>query len=584
MHSKTLDHWLSLHRSIWLKLQLANTTDLDSLLCLACFSASAGLVSFEGVHSQEAAVPHPAQTHHVQLTPGVPESAETTMTSSHLAAEPCATPSQQLPAVSPSTARQLAAELAESVQLPHSSSDPAASTLRTKTRIATQQPQEASVESPLPSSSVVTRDSHQGDPQQEAGAPSPSASEATGEGVASGKGSEVDSSARQPSLPHSPSPQLAGSTPELKQAIELSLSHEFLPNTSQQGQADQSTGHIAEQPSVSASPGRQPSDSSPELNEAIRMSLSAEFLPQVEHELASPSASTSPSSHQHAEPDSCPSQHTAAASTDPTSTSVPVNSVSQVQSPVAMSAQSRSPQISMPHPTSSASHASQHAELLRTHKEQPQASTGPTPGLHPTPVTAPQRHSLPESAESEAAPSSPVHNSTAAQEAPNCPALVKESSPAQSPTKTEQQGPSTNSPAPDSLHASTSGRATPAPIHTSSSPKPPKPSPGTAAQIDGDAALALQLQKLELGNEAAEADSSTAAAPAEALEDDVDLAALQDVEVPLVGEQLPLAALVEDYEGSPRVCGNLVPLMQRFPYFRRIRGRELFCQKLRTCA
>ena len=529
-------------------------------------------------HVQGIAAQQHAHTEHGQVSPAVHESAQMTMNSSHVTAEPASAPSQQLLSVSPSMARQLAAELADSVQLPHPSQVSSPASALTTKGIAAQQPEKGFVGNPPSSSSGVSRHSHQGYPQQEAGPPSSSASEATAEAAASQKGLAEDTSAGQPSLAYSSSPQLAGSTPELRQAIKLCLSQDFLPQemSNQQGQPDESTGHNAEQPSVSASPSRQQSGSSPELKEAIRMSLSAEFLPQVEPELACPSASSSPSSCQHAERDLCPSQHTAAASasTDPPSASVPLNaSVSQVQGHGVTSAPSSSTQASTSHPSSSACHASQHLELLQMHAEEPQALTV----LHPAPeASAPPRQSLPESAQSEAAPSSPVHNSMAAQEAHNRPASVQDSSPVQSPTQTWQEDPSAKSPAPDSLHASTSGQATPAPIHTSPSPKPPKLSPGTAAQIDGDAALALQLQKLELGNEAAEADSSTAAAPAEALEDDVDLAALQDVEVPLVGEQLPLAALVEDYEGSPRVRGNLVPLMQRFPYFRRIRGWQLF--------
>ncbi len=122
--------------------------------------------------------------------------------------------------------------------------------------------------------------------------------------------------------------------------------------------------------------------------------------------------------------------------------------------------------------------------------------------------------------------------------------------------------------------ASSAVQATPPAILTSSSPKPPDPSPGTAAQINKDEALARKLQTLELEDNPEAADAAAEEASGGG-DDDVDLAALQDVEVPLVGAQLPLAALVEDYEGSPRVCGNLLPLMQRFPYFRRIRGEHM---------
>ena len=87
-------------------------------------------------------------------------------------------------------------------------------------------------------------------------------------------------------------------------------------------------------------------------------------------------------------------------------------------------------------------------------------------------------------------------------------------------------------------------------------------------QMAGDAAMAVALQEDE--NRAALMEA--APAPEALQEGIVNLAALQDVEVPLVGQQLPLASLLEDYEGSPRVRGNLMPLLQRFPYFRRIRG------------
>ena len=88
-------------------------------------------------------------------------------------------------------------------------------------------------------------------------------------------------------------------------------------------------------------------------------------------------------------------------------------------------------------------------------------------------------------------------------------------------------------------------------------------------QMAGDAAMAVALQEDE--NRAALMEA--APAPEGLEEGPINLAALHDVEVPLVGQQLPLATLLEDYEGSPRVRGNLMPLLQRFPYFRRIRGR-----------
>lgn len=103
-------------------------------------------------------------------------------------------------------------------------------------------------------------------------------------------------------------------------------------------------------------------------------------------------------------------------------------------------------------------------------------------------------------------------------------------------------------------------------------------------QLAGDAALAQELQQAEIqaaGTEdlpssvytpLADAPHMQPSAAQHVEEGTVNLAALQDVEVPLVGAQLPLATLLEDYEGSSRVRGNLMPLLQRFPYFRRIRG------------
>jgi len=165
------------------------------------------------------------------------------------------------------------------------------------------------------------------------------------------------------------------------------------------------------------------------------------------------------------------------------------------------------------------------------------SATGPLGSFSPKPVP----HNSPDAGPSEAGPSAA--------------ALPEEQSPH----------------SPSAAPASSSVQATPPAILTSSSPKPPDPSPGTAAQINKDEALARKLQTLELEDNPEAADAAAEEASGGG-RDDVDLAALQDVEVPLVGDQLPLAALVEDYEGSPRVCGNLLPLMQRFPYFKRIRG------------
>lgn len=103
-------------------------------------------------------------------------------------------------------------------------------------------------------------------------------------------------------------------------------------------------------------------------------------------------------------------------------------------------------------------------------------------------------------------------------------------------------------------------------------------------QMAGDAALAQELQQAEMqavgmgvpsdpeGTLIADAPAPSTQEAEPPQEGAIDLAALQDVEVPLVGSQLPLATLLEDYEGSPRVRGNLMPLLQRFPYFRRIKG------------
>ena len=492
------------------------------------------------------------------------------------------TASSQLPSVSASTARQLAAELAASITLPHASAGHSSS---------------ASVQAEQGSASEPQGAQLQGYPhlqQPRAWLPhtsSPAVATEAGDNDSALCTDEGQS--ERPAVVHSPSPQLSGSTPELKEAVELSLSHETLPHQqSHQELQHCDAGHDAEQPqpSVSASPSRQLSASSPELNEAIRMSLSSEFLPEAEPETASPSASQTElhcSSNQHAEPHCEPDislTQLPAASPTASPTASPAASPSASVAPSAMesfgvsqhptnafdvpSSHLKPAQISASNPSSSASDAEPLPKQRQSHAVgQLIAAPVPTPE-DPT-------SSSPSKSESgaRATQSSPLGQvRTDVQQASNSPATAQDISPGQSQPHTTHKGQSQGSPAPHASRPSSSGRTTPASILTSSSPQPPNPSPGTAAQIDGDAALARQLQKLELGNESAAAESSAAAPAAEAVDADVDLAALQDVEVPLVGDQLPLAALVEDYEGSPRVCGNLVPLMQRFPYFRRIRG------------
>lgn len=207
----------------------------------------------------------------------------------------------------------------------------------------------------------------------------------------------------------------------------------------------------------------------------------------------------------------------------------------------------------------------------------------PASSQHPSmPSSHPVSTSSPSSTDSSAAPD--VSDATEYAD-PVLPEEEEQHADPPSPSLHEPSAPSPNSPdtAQSGHHGQAAVHDSPGAVHaaqhsatghfilTSSSPKPPDPSPGTAAQINKDEALARKLQTLELEDNPEAADASAEEASGGG-HDDVDLAALQDVEVPLVGDQLPLAALVEDYEGSPRVCGNLLPLMQRFPYFRRIRG------------
>ena len=485
------------------------------------------------------------------------------------------TVSQQLPSISASTARQMAAELAASVTLPHAGEDHSSP---------------ASVQAEQGSASELQGTQLQGCPhlqQPRAWLPQTSSPAAATEADDDDSALCTDEGqSERPAVVYSPSPQLSGSTPELKEAIELSLSHDTLPHQQPHQElqhCDAGRGAEQAQPSVSASPSRQLSASSPELNEAIRMSLSSEFLPEAQPETASPSVSQNELhciSNQHAEPLYEPDMSLIAASPTASPTT------SSAASPSASVASSTKESLSAnPHPTDTSGVPSSHLKPTQTLASKPSSSAFEEP-LHkqkhlnavgqliaaPVPTPEDPASSSPcksESGARAALSSPPGQVRTDIQQVSTSPATAQDSSPQ---GHTTHKGQSQDSPASNVSFPPSSGRTTPAPVLTSSSPKPPNPSPGTAAQIDGDAALARQLQKLELSNESAAAESSAAAPAAEAVDADVDLAALQDVEVPLVGDQLPLAALVEDYEGSPRVCGNLVPLMQRFPYFRRIRG------------
>ena len=487
---------------------------------------------------------------------GAPISTQpSTLKSDHMAADSShvmgvsLTVSQQLPSISASTARQMAAELAASVTLPHAGEDHSSP---------------ASVQAEQGSASELQGTQLQGCPhlqQPRAWLPQTSSPAAATEADDDDSALCTDEGqSERPAVVYSPSPQLSGSTPELKEAIELSLSHDTLPHQQPHQElqhCDAGRGAEQAQPSVSASPSRQLSASSPELNEAIRMSLSSEFLPEAQPETASPSVSQNELhgiSNQHAEPLYEPDMSLIAASPTASPTT------SSAASPSASVASSTKESLSAnPHPTDTSGVPSSHLKPT-------QSIAAPVPTPEDPASSSPCKS---ESGARAALSSPPGQVRTDIQQVSTSPATAQDSSPQ---GHTTHKGQSQDSPASNVSFPPSSGRTTPAPVLTSSSPKLPNPSPGTAAQIDGDAALARQLQKLELSNESAAAESSAAAPAAEAVDADVDLAALQDVEVPLVGDQLPLAALVEDYEGSPRVCGNLVPLMQRFPYFRRIRG------------
>lgn len=503
------------------------------------------------------------------------------------------TSAQHLPSISETTARQLASKLAASVIVPHASQEHSSSSSAPVTQGSASQLQ-----------GMYTRSSRWGDPLPQGypkllgsqeGSHEPSLPAGTDADVCKVALCPHEGSPEHPEVAHSPSPELAGETSELELAIQLSLSHEALPldHSDQELQHSGDTGHAAEQPQLcmSASPSRQVSESS-ELNEAISLSLSSEFLPETEPESTSLSLTQSelhgsdspPTAPPHSDPHPPLGQPSAAS---------PLTSARESSHAGGHSVSSPSPHFG---PTSaSASGLSSSASVVDTlHQQEEESCTagGPTVGTPTaeTPAAGPHTAGNPttpdgptssssqapesDSEEPEAAPNSPEHMMTDVQQAPN--------SPGQSQPQSAQE--SHISPAPTAPLPSSFQYTPPPAILTSPSPKPPDPSPGTAAQIDGDAALARQLQKLELEDEsAADESSAPAQAPAEAVDDDVDLAALQDVEVPLVGDQLPLAALVEDYEGSPRVCGNLVPLLQRFPYFRRIRGWSGFNACMPAC-
>lgn len=508
---------------------------------------------------------------------------------------------QHLPPASASTACQLAAQLAKSLTIPHASQDQPCSSSAPAAQGSASQPQGLGTGVMPPSlSKTAGKPQQQRDQkllwsqQQPPQTSLPAAEDADGnhEGLCTHEGTS-----EQPVVAHSPSPDLGSDTSEYKQAIQLSLSHDALPleQSTQELQHSSDTGQDAEQPQgcMSTSPSRQLSESS-ELNQAIRMSLSSEFLPEAEpesppslHHCESRCSDSKPAAPPHSDPQTphsepqpplvFPSVASPSASGPPSvrlSPNAGEHSAVLVPTP---SPHFRSTQASCSRHSSSASDAD------TLHQQERQSCTaGTRPAGNPPAETPPSAtRPLPEDPTPSRLPS-PEHDFPEAGAAPGSPEPVKtnvqqaSNSPGQSQAQSAREGNSHLSPAPTASLPSSSQHTPPPAILTSPSPQPPNPSPGTAAQIDGDAALARQLQNLELGDESADGESSAPVAPAEAVDDDVDLAALQDVEVPLVGDQLPLAALVEDYEGSPRVCGNLVPLMQRFPYFRRIRGWSPF--------
>ena len=484
-------------------------------------------------------------------------------------------PRQQLPSVSPSMARQLASELADAVQLPQPRQDQSSTASAPVAQGIAAQPQSPLFES-LPPASEQGPHSEDNAHKDDRYSSSSLHVEAAEQDAVIGEPAEGDEGLSiQPLLASSPDvqqqQQLTGSTPELQEAIRLSLSQVFLPGAlSDPGEQLDSPRQNAEMPSVPASPIMQSSASLADLSNAVRASSRVKCLDDAESAALSES---SPSPGQRAEVarDSPLTQLPSPASAPlvPSTSSASVKDAeSWARSVAELSPHLAASSASDPHPCSSASQLSQHPKhLLQLQEEEPDVSHSSYLPLPSTPGSDKAEQAWPESQQPEAGSNSPVH----IRAVPNSPVSAHDTSPMRSHTHTPQKGPPAEGAEADPSLASTSAGSTPAPASSSSSPQPPKPSPGTAAQIDGDAALAIRLHQLELGGESAEADSSAAAAPADAL-DDVDLAALHDVEVPLVGDQLPLAALMDDYEGSPRVCGNLANLMQRFPYFRRIRG------------
>ena len=373
-------------------------------------------------------------------------------------------------------------------------------------------------------------------------------------------------SLEQPSRSHSRDPQLPGSSFELIEAIKLSLSQEFLSGhlSGLPGPSDHEAD--AEHPSIAEGPSREQSGSSSEMKEAIRMSLSEEFLPQAEAETP-PEAEPDPScSQQQSNQDPRLLSHPCSTSSSPLSNSLSVSHASDMREDAGRfhneeeSKPAGHPYVGSPTTSPLVPHATTSPGAVRSGQDPSSPATDGTCHASGQAADGPLTGHL------DTAPAA----SDSELVSPNIPTAQAEP---QAFATALDPGQSTHSPTSNLGHGyiSLPGHTPPAPIHTSAPPKPPEPSPGTAAQIDRDAALALKLQELELGDNT-EAATATAETAGQEADDEVDLSALQDVEVPLVGDQLPLAALVEDYEGSPRVCGNLVPLMQRFPYFRRIRG------------
>lgn len=354
-----------------------------------------------------------------------------------------------------------------------------------------------------------------------------------------------------PELSPSTSAQLAGSAPELNAAIKLSMRQEFPPGPMSDSHEPSASRADSKQPSTSQSPSRQPSGSSPELREAIRMSLSQESShAEVEAGTTSIQQACERSSNHISSPSS--SSSAASDASDATEYAEPVM-------PEEEDYQAAAPSPSSPSPSGLLAACNPHGPAQSQYGiHGPVLDMPRSPHSSHSPSTAEHADGTAADSSSEAV----MHNSPS----------VSDSEPGPS-AAALPQGQSSGSLAASSAHAPASGQATPPAIRTSLSPRPSDPSPGTAAQINNDEALARKLQTLELDDNPDGADVAAAAATSEGVDDDVDLAALQDVEVPFVGDQLPLAALIEDYEGSPRVCGNLMPLMQRFPYFRRIRGQ-----------